>query len=459
MEPKRRALLAAVAAGALLFTACAATPGATTSGGATQAGAGEFAGTPSGTLKAWGFENADDVGQSRLDYVAKQLSGVTVSLDATAFDSQKFITRQASGDMPDVVQMDRALVATYAAQGLITPLGECFAAQNVDPAATYYKNVVADVTYKGDIYAVPQFFQPPAIIVNNRVAKAAGVAPEDIDTSNLDTLLAAISKMYKEKNGKPTTLGFDPQAHSNTQLWMLALGGKLTDDQGAPTLTDPANAAAFEWLKKVYDAQGGFAKVKSFSDTFDFFGDKNQYVADQVGAQMNFQWYPNVLASTMKKIDIWTVPIKDASGNTFAAASGSAFVIPAGAKNKAAACAWAVGLTSSESWMAAAEARAATRAKDGAPNTGLMTGRPDMDQKIKTEYVKSVGNEGFDQTVSAFYDVLPSGASFGASPAGESIKAELSNALISFLSGDKDANTALADAQTAAESAYQSVVG
>lgn len=461
MESMRRTLLVAAAASALLLAACATTegPGVAVDGDETAAPGGEFTGDPAGTLNAWGFENADDVGQSRLDYVAGVLTGVTVDLDATAFDSQKFITRQASGDVPDVVQMDRRLVAAYAGQDLLTPLSQCFAAHDVDPATAYYKNVIDDVTLQGEVYAVPQFFQPPAIIVNNRVAKAAGVAPEDIDTSDLDKLLDAISKMYAESGGQPTTLGFDPQAHSNTELWVLARGGKLVDDQGAPTLDDAANAAAFEWLKQIYDAQGGYAKLKSFSDTFDFFGDKNQYVVDQVGAQLNLQWYPNVLAPNMDKIDIWTVPIKDANGENFASTSGSSFVIPADAENKVAACAWAIGLTTPEAWMAAADARAATRAADGAPNTGIMTGRPDMDEKIREQFVKPVGNEGFDQTVAAFYDVLQYGASFGASPAGEAIKAELSNALISYLNGDKDVSTALADAQAAAVTAYQSITG
>ncbi len=60
-------------------------------------------------------------GQSRLDYAAGQLPDVEVTLDATAFDAQKFTTRIASGDVPDVVQMDRRYVTTYAAQGFADP--------------------------------------------------------------------------------------------------------------------------------------------------------------------------------------------------------------------------------------------------------------------------------------------------------------------------------------------------
>jgi multiple sugar transport system substrate-binding protein len=460
MKNPRKAFIAALATAAVLLSACSTDtpPSGSPSDSPDAPSGGEFAGTPEGTLDAWGFENADDVGTSRLEYVKGKLTGVDIQLDATAFDSQKFVSRTASGDIPDVVQMDRRLVTTYAAQGLLAPLNECFVAQSVDPAKNYYPNVLEDVTYDGNIYAVPQFFQPPAIIINNRVAKAAGVVPEDIDTSNPEKLLAAIGKMYKEKGGNPVTLGLDPQAHSNTEMWVLSQGGKLVDEKGAPTLDDPSNIPAFEYIKKIYDAQGGYAKVKSFSDTFDFFGDKNQYVADQVGAELNMQWYPNVLSPYIDKIDLWTVPLKSNTGAPFAVTGGQSFVIPAAAENKVAACAWAVNLTTLDAWMAAGAARADTRAQDGAPNTGIMTGSPEADTAIKDKYVKPVGNEGFDQTVSAYYEVVSFGTSFGSSPAGETIKAELSNALISYLSGDKDAAKALSDAQAAANSAYNDIV-
>jgi multiple sugar transport system substrate-binding protein len=438
-----------------MLSAAACSPGGT-DGGDDGDGGVDFT-TQTGEITAWAFPNADDVGTSRLDYVAALLPDITANMDATNFDSQKFTTQIASGQVADVVQMDRRLVTTYAAQGLIMPLDACYEAVGVDPSTEYYSNVVADVTYDGHIWGVPQFFQPPAIIVNNRIAEAAGVSPEDFNTSDLDTLLAAIEATYQEVDGVPTVAGFDPQAHSNTELWVLALGGQLEDASGAPTLDNAANVAAFEWLKAVYDAQGGYAVLKSFTDTFDFFGEQNQYVADQVAAELNMQWYPNVLSPYMDQIDTRTVPVLDYNGDPFAVTGGQAFVIPVGAANPGAACAWAVNLTTTDAWWASGEARAATRAADGAPNTGLFTGNPAADQAIRDEWVKPSGNAGFDQTVQGFYDVVAYGTSFGSSPAGETIKAELSAALISYLLGEKTAEQALSDAQAAAITAYNDI--
>ena len=232
------------------------------------------------------------------------------------------------------------------------------------------------------------------------------------------------------------------------------MGGQLTDDAGVPTLDDPSNIAGIEALKRITDAQGGFAGVKSFTDSFDTFGDDNQFVANQVGAQVAAQWYPNVLGAYRDQISIQAVPFRGADGEPFSLASGTAFVIPAGAKNPAAACAWMADLTSTDAWMAAGAARAETIAGNGGINTGLFTGSPEADEMIRGEFVVTTGDDGFDQVISTYYDVVDTGRSFGSSPAGQDIQNELNNAITAALLGDKTPEQALADAQQAAQRAY-----
>ena len=443
------------AAAALLTASVVVLAGCGSGGGDEPTADADFTTAPEGDLSAWGFENADDVGQSRLDYAAQQLGDVEVDLDATAFDAQKFTTRIASGDVPDVVQMDRRYVTTYAAQGLIMPLDACFDAQEVTPRDHWYPAVVDDVTYQDAVWAVPQFYQPPAILLNKSVLAEAGVTADQFDTSNPDVLLDAIGKIYQEEGGVPTRLGFDPVATGQSGLWILATGGQLNDEDGAPTLDDPSNVAGIEMLKEITDAQGGFAAVKSFTDSFDTFGDHNQYVAGQVGGQVNNQWYPNVLSPYVDQVELEAVPFRDSEGQPFTVASGTAFVIPAGAANPSAACAWMVNLTSDDAWMAAGEARAATREEDGGINTGLFTGSPGPDEAIREKWVTDSGNAGFDQVISTYYDVVADGQSFGSSPAGQEIQDELNNAVTAALLGDKSPEDALADAQQAAMRAYE----
>jgi len=286
---------------------------------------------------------------------------------------------------------------------------------------------------------------------------AAGVTEEQIDTSDLDVLLPAIEAMYTESGGNPSLLGFDPQPTGQAPLWVLGMGGSLTDEDGAPTLDDPANVAAVEHVRAIIDAQGGYARYKSFADSFDFFGEQNQYVADQVGAQVNAQWYPNVLSPYVEEVELAAVPFRDADGESFTVAGGTAFVIPVGAQNPDGACAWMVEITSQEAWEAAGEARAATVEEEGGVLTGIMTGSPEADQAIRDAHVRPSGNEAFDQVVQTYYEVLDTGRSIGASPVGQEITNELTNAMTAALLGDKTAEEALADAQATVMRAYENV--
>jgi multiple sugar transport system substrate-binding protein len=454
MTHRRAAILAAgIAALLAATTACGSSDDATTGDSA------NFDANASGTLSAWGFDNADDVGKARLDYAAKQLSGVKIDMDQTGFDAQKFTTRLASGNVPDVVQMDRELVVTYAAQNLIMPLDKCLSVNKVDAKQRWYPNVVGDVTYKNQLWAVPQFYQPAAILLNRTVMDAAGVQDADIDTSNPDKLIAAIAKMYKTNGDVPATLGFNPVATGQLNLWIVAMGGKVAGEDGKPTLDDPANVAALDLLKKIVDAQGGFAKYKSFTDSFDVFGEKNQFVSNQVGAEVDAQWYPNVLSPFKDKIKLGAVAFKGKDGKPVTQAGGTSFVIPAKAKNPSAACKWALALTEDGAWNAAAETRADTIKQKNSINTGLFTGSPAADTAIRAKYITPSGNAGFDQVISTYYDIAATGKSAGASPAGQQIKQEMLNAVTSSLLGTKTTQKALADAQTAAMSAYKNVTG
>jgi multiple sugar transport system substrate-binding protein len=420
----------------------------------------QFTKNVSGELSVWGFNNADDVGKARLAYAQQQLSGVKINLDPTGFDSQKFTTRAASKTLPDVVQMDRQFVATYAAQDLILPLDQCFSLYGVDAKSYWYPAVVEDVTYKDKVWAAPQFFQPSIVLLNTRVMDAAGVKATDVDTSKNDQLIAVAQKMYKSSGGKPTTIGFDPVATGQAPAWILGFGGQVMDTSGVPTLDNPNNAKALAFLKQLYDAQGGYAKAKSFTDSFDVFGKNNQFVKDQVGAQLNAQWYLNVLTPYVKSIQIAGTPFKAQTGEALSVSGGTSFVIPAGAKNKDAACAYVINLTNEGNWMAAEQARVATLANTpGSINTGLFTGAPGPDKAIRDKFVKPSGDKGFDQAIATTYEVLDHAKSQGSSPAGQAIQTELQNAIAAVLLGQKDPTKALADAQAAAKRAYDQFGG
>ena len=115
---------------ATMMTGCGSPGGGTPSG---TAAANPFAGPVGGTLRTSGFNPGDEVGQSRADYAASQLGGVTVSMDKTNFDAAE--VRRAGRGRPGtrLVQVDRSVVATFAHKGLILPLDQCYATHKVTP--------------------------------------------------------------------------------------------------------------------------------------------------------------------------------------------------------------------------------------------------------------------------------------------------------------------------------------
>lgn len=453
MAKFRLAVAALVLAGALAVSGCGAVAPAQSAGSSPSA----FASQPGGTLRVSGFNPSDEVGKSRSDYASAQLSEVKIELDTTAFDPQKFAAQSAAGQVPDLVLVDRYLVATFAARGLIVPLDACFAQWGVDADTQYYPATLTDVTYRDARYGIPQFFQASALLGNKRVMDQAGVKASDLDTAKPDQVIAAAKKMYRAGDGNPALLGFDPDAPGSTGLWFLAFGGGLYNDDGSPKLDDPANLAALDWLKQLMDAQGGYPKVKSFKDTMDVFGNENQYVKDQVGVQTWAQWYPNVLAASADEVSLEAIPIRDRDGQPIAVAGGTAFVIPKAAGNPSAACAWAVKATSTDAWLAAGEARAQTVKKNKSIATGLTTGSPVADQAIRERYVNPSGDADFDQVIDTYYSILASSRSLGSSPVGQQVKQELDNAVVVALSGEKSTAQALADAQAAAMRAWSQV--
>lgn len=459
MKMRKIAAATALAASvALLAAGCSSGGGSTGSNGAKVP---DFGAKPGKTLTIDGVNPTDEVATSRVDYSDAQLKkeGITVSLNKTAFDAQKFTAQIASGNVPDLVYMDRADVATYAAKGLIVPLTQCFAAEKVNASSHYYPAVLDSVKYKGDVYAVPEFWQTNAIMLNKRVMDKAGVTAADFNMKNPNEVLAAAAKMYRASGGTPTLMGFDPGVSGgNANVWLFAFGGSLENGAGKPTLNSAADIKAFTWLKKLYDEQGGYAKAASFINTFNYFGDNNQYVEDQVGAELVQQWYPAVLTAVESKIDISAVPLTNTQGQAIGVADGSGYVIPTASKNPQAACQWAVDMTSQTAWMKAAHARLKTDAgQAGNIFTGLFTGSPTADNAI-TKLEKPSSNAGFNQVVAAFNKTLTNGVSWGSSPVGLQIASELQNAVVPAMTGTSSIKAALDQAQAAAMTDYNQAV-
>ena len=83
------------------------------------------------SLDIMGFGTGDDVAETRAA-IAKKAVGMPVNRPSGGFNDQQFLAAVASGDVPDLVYLDRQKVGTYAAKGALVPLTSCIKSQKIN---------------------------------------------------------------------------------------------------------------------------------------------------------------------------------------------------------------------------------------------------------------------------------------------------------------------------------------
>ena len=250
----------------------------------------------------------------------------------TDFDAQTFLTSVASGNPPDVVRMDRAVVGTYVAEGALEPLDSCISSFGID-MSQYREAAVAGVTVDGSVYGIPEFYDSRILMINDSVVEDAGLTSADIDTADWAKLSEVSKKMSKTEGGKLTRIGFDPKLPEFLPLWAKANGASIISDDGKTSqLEDPKVAEALQYAVSLVTDQAPGPEFTDFKTNGpggkDFFGPDNQFAADTLGAMPMEQWYLNVLASNTPDEKISFAAFKDKQGNNISLSGGSALGDP-----------------------------------------------------------------------------------------------------------------------------------
>jgi multiple sugar transport system substrate-binding protein len=406
-----------------------------------------------GSLSIMGFSLTDEIATTRADLAAEAIAPTEPDIAEGEFDQQAFLSAVASGDAPDVVYLPRASLGSYASRGAIVPLDDCISNAGINPD-DWIDSARDSATFDGQLYGIPEFDQVRLMIINNRVLDAAGVSVEDVDGHDWDALESAATAMSQSSGSGVDVLGYDPKLPEFLPLWAKANGADLLSDDGTTAqLDDPKVVEALEFAVGLIEAQGGWADVKAAKDASDFFGAGNQYAVDSLGAMPMENWYINVLADESPDVDITVTPFLDREGQPLSYATGNVWAIPRGADDPEAACAYVAAMTSVDTWVAAAQARADARAADGKVFTGLLTGNAVADQQIAETVYQASGNAQWDDAVQAVTAADEAAFTVPASAAPQEFEDAWRAAVDRVLSGQQTAEQALAQAQTEAQSA------
>jgi multiple sugar transport system substrate-binding protein len=309
----------------------------------------------SGELSIMGFGAGDEVGSSRLERTEEILGAdVDVSLIEGDLDIQQFLSAVAAGDPPELVYADRTQIGSFAARGAIIPLDKCISGENID-TGQYRAPAIDQVTFNDSVYGIPEFNQVQVTMANTSLLEAAGLTIADVNGSDWAAVTAASEKLAVTDGGI-SVIGFDPKLPEFLPLWAAGNGGALLSDDGKTAqLDDPAVVEALEFGVGIYEDQGGFSAVKAYRDSADFFGAGNQFATNTLGAMQMEQWYINVLNDVSPDATISFDTVRDTQDQPMAFAGGSAWAIPAGSANPAAACRFARTMTEVDAWLAAAQ--------------------------------------------------------------------------------------------------------
>ncbi len=403
------------------------------------------------SLTTMGFGLPDEIATVRVDAFRRANPRVKLTINQGRFDEQAFLSAVASGNPPDVVYLDRDRIGGYAARGVIQPLDDCVAGEGI-ATDDFYPAAQQQVKFDGRWYGMPEFYNSIVLLVNDKAAKDAGVDPAGIDTSDWDRLAKLAKKMTRTENGRIERYGFYPQLPEFLPLWAKANGADLLSADGRTSrLDDPKVAEALDYTHRLIESQGGWKKLRAFTETFDYFGEGNPFVKDQVGAMLTEQFVISAMAGTTPEADITVLPFKDRQGRPVNNVGGNAWAIPKGARNTDAACRWIKTMTSAKTWIAAA--RADRRAKEGKIDIGTYTGNVRADAVIFSEVVKPSGHRAYDEAVRTIRSVQEAGFAVPQSAAAAEFKKAWQDAGTRVMRGEQNAADALGQAQAEAQKA------
>jgi len=407
-----------------------------------------------GTLDIYGYGPGDDVQENRATYAASQLTGTTIKREAPGFDDQAFLTRLASGDVPDLVRMGRPSLAFYAAKGVIQPVSSC-----VSPALAkqYRSGAIKAMTWKGKLYGLPEFTNQVTLVVNKSALASGGVSLGQVQMKNLGQLLRTAKKLTAfDSGGKLTRIGFDPKIDSGFgfPLWVKYFGGTVISKDGLHAQINTAAARkALNFTTAVINAEGGWSKFVAYRNTFDFFGGGNPLLKDQLGFWPMESFIYNTFANNTPKQGVASRYFTNQKGGPITFFSGNGWAIPKASKNFDAACAYMKAVTSVDAWMAAGTKRAAVRKANGQSFTGLYTANAVADKKLYEDVYHATGSSDYDDAVKYLVNAPKYGFELPPTPAGAQFANAYNSAVQRVLTGQQSIAAALKQAQDEAQKA------
>jgi multiple sugar transport system substrate-binding protein len=409
--------------------------------------------TREASITSWGFgvEETNPLAYSRVEAFKAAYPSISIEI-VPEFDNQKLLTGVASGNVPDLLWIDRATLASWAARDVLLPLDDFFGANGITEA-DFYPAAIAEVKYNGQYFGLPQFMDVRALYINNQAASDAGTDPTTIDTGDWDGLSDLGGKLVQKDGDTVQRWGFDTKIQAGTiYMWGQGNGGSFFDADGEPTFNDEKIVDALTWAVKANDAQGGFSSYQAVSSTWQ--GDE-QFARGQVAMTVYESWMLGIIGRVAPDLDFTVMPILPrGGGDPISSTGGSAWAIPKDAGDAEAAQIFISFMNRDDTWMLGTQATKDARVQNGQLFIPSLSGKPAVDQAQIDQLYEPIAKP-FDDAVKLFPVILQTSQvrPISGSPVGSELNDILTDAVESALTNEQSAEDAMSDANDKAKDA------
>jgi len=238
---------------------------------------------PGGDIVFWGASGDSAPPQQKIvDAFTAEHPGVRITVNEVPVSSTdaatSVITAVRGGTAPDVWWVDRFTVVQYAALGLLEPLTPLLAqydgTDQAEFTSAWLDFAIAEVTYDGQIYALPTETDSRGLFYNKTVLREVGIDPDELDPRNPPVTFDRLAEMSRavttvDAAGNYTRMGFVPWGdQASAYAWSLGLGARYFDpSRCAVDMLAPPVLEAYEQMARWRD-ELGYDRVDVFKATY-----------------------------------------------------------------------------------------------------------------------------------------------------------------------------------------------
>lgn len=248
-------------------------------------------------------------------------------------DPQKLLTAVAAGSPPDLILQDRFTISGWSARGAFFPLNDLVARDGIR-AEDFYPACWDEVIYRGKIYGIPWDTDARALYYNRSILKKYGYDRPPADWDELADW--GVRMTIKKGVNLYEQVGFAP-LFGNSWLFLFGWqnGGEFLSSDGLRcVMNSPQNAAALAWMKKTYDALGGYMNVRGFEYAAGFGGTIDPFITGKIAMVINGNWVLDDIARYNPDLDFGVIlPPGPKGGKSLTWSGGFAMAIPAASKH------------------------------------------------------------------------------------------------------------------------------